>query len=79
VRTLFVPIDDKETLRLLARQPSCENGNGSCTERLPRGSSLHAEKMVSDLAGARIDLKTVATTVVSSRDLADAIAASTPD
>jgi hypothetical protein len=35
--------------------------------------------MASDVAGARIDLKTVATTVVSSRDLADAIAPSTPD
>jgi hypothetical protein len=35
--------------------------------------------MAGDAAGARLDLKTVATTVVSSRDLADAIAASTPD
>lgn len=30
-------------LALLARQPPCENGNGSCSERRLRGSSLYAE------------------------------------
>ena len=29
---------------MLVRQPSSENGNGSCTERQPGGSHIHAEK-----------------------------------
>lgn len=56
-----------------------ENGNRSCPERRPGGSSIHTEKMAGDVASARLDLKTVATTVVSIATLGDAIAAFTPD
>jgi hypothetical protein len=39
------------------------------------GASIHSENPARDAAGARIDLNTVTTTVVSRHDLADAIAA----